>query len=123
MNIKNYLQKNAFSFCLSVIILLIVIFSYYRFFIIKDYFVKYEGGCDPTTQKCFVGCEDEECLEEYYYSLVQKKVTDLNTQCGEDITDCEFANECLESDQNCSITYCEEEKDGPVCDIINEEEN
>jgi hypothetical protein len=88
-----------------------------------DYKVGYEGVCDPTTQKCFIGCEDDECSAEYFYSKMQKHATNLLTQCGNDITDCELANECQENEQGCSITYCEEEKDGPVCDIINEEEN
>ncbi|PIZ86732.1 hypothetical protein COX93_03360, partial [Candidatus Nomurabacteria bacterium CG_4_10_14_0_2_um_filter_30_12] len=79
--------------------------------------VSYEGVCDPTIEKCFIGCEDDECTKEYYYSEVQKYAPDLYAECGNDITDCESANICLPEDKECSVSYCDETIDGSICKI------
>lgn len=93
--------------------------SYYRFMVIHDYMVSYEGDCDPYTQNCFVGCEDDECLEEYYYSQVQKSASDVYRQCGEDITDCDEAYICLVDDnEKCSVTFCDVETEGDNCETL-----
>ncbi|MBU1755080.1 hypothetical protein KKH81_02255, partial [Patescibacteria group bacterium] len=84
---------------------------YERFLVNHDYIVEYEGECDAETESCFVGCEDDECTETYYYSLVEKYAADVRKQCGVDITDCEDANICLESDTHCSVTYCDAESE------------
>jgi hypothetical protein len=69
--------------------------------------VEYEVECDPLSQACFVGCEDEDCTEEYYYSIVEKYADTVLKQCGLDITDCEQASVCLPDEQStCSITLC-----------------
>lgn len=83
-----------------------------------DYLVSYEGECDPNTQKCFVGCEDEECSAEYYYSIVEKSAKDLYKECGKNIEGCEVANICTKTDNICSISFCSEDIDGSLCDII-----
>jgi hypothetical protein len=73
----------------------------------QDYLVRYEGTCDATIQKCFIGCEDDACTKESNYSKVVKYAPDIYKECGEDITDCEAANTCLPNDRNCSVTYCD----------------
>lgn len=83
--------------------------------------VEYEGICDPVTEKCFIGCEDDECTIEYYYSEIVKYAPDLQRECGNDITDCEAANICLPNDRECLVTYCDSETDGDVCSSPNEE--
>ncbi len=93
-------------------IVVIGIISYNKFIVNHDYIVSYEGVCDPSVQQCFIGCEDEECTEAYYYSKVQKYAQDLYAQCGKDITDCKVANECLLGDRKCSVTFCSPEIDG-----------
>ncbi len=98
------------------------IFSYNRFLIKNDYMVGYEGECDPSFESCFVGCEDDECTQEYYYTEVQKYAPDLYKECGKDITDCDAANICLPEDNNCSVTYCNPEtanEDEACSDLIN----
>ncbi|MEZ4195541.1 MAG: hypothetical protein R3B53_04100 [Candidatus Paceibacterota bacterium] len=72
--------------------------------------VTYEADCNPDEQSCFIGCLDDECTEEYYYYNITKEASNLNKQCGKDITDCENAYICLEDDQDsCVITYCQPE--------------
>jgi len=96
--------------------------SYYRFMVVGDYIVEYEGECDPATETCFVGCEDEECQEVYYYSHVQKHAVNAYEQCGPDISECEEANVCLPEDTACSITYCSEDvlHEGETCEDLDE---
>jgi hypothetical protein len=89
--------------------------------VLHDYVVAYEGDCDPYTENCFVGCEDDECTENYYYSLVQKYAADVKAQCGTDITDCEDAYKCLPEDgDQCDVTYCNPAIDGNVCELLTE---
>jgi len=95
--------------------------SYYRFMIKHDYVVGYEGVCDPTVEQCFIGCDDDACTEEYYYSKMQKYTPDLYAECGKDITDCEAASVCLPEDRDCSITFCNPEIDGSdACSVVGE---
>lgn len=88
-----------------------------------DYLIEYEGECDPATQECFIGCEDDACSEEYYYVKVQKYAADLYAECGKDITDCESANTCLADDRECSIIYCDAETDGGGCETLMEKDS
>jgi len=103
-----HFRKHFFSYILIIAILANVGFSYYRFIIMHDYLVGYEGTCDPKTEKCFTGCTDDACTESYYYSQMRKYEPDLFAECGVDITDCEEASVCLSNDRDCSITYCDE---------------
>lgn len=94
--------------------------SYYRFMVAGDYIVQYEGECNPSTETCFVWCEDEECTDVYYYTIVENRVKDIFQRCGPDITDCEAASVCLPSDTACTITYCDPENlgEGETCELI-----
>ena len=112
LNFRNYF----FSIILITLIIVVGVISYYRFIVKHDYIVGYEGVCDPTTEKCFVGVDDTSG-KEYYYSKVQKYEPDLYKECGKDITDCKDASVCLPSDRKCSITYCDSKIDGSACDI------
>lgn len=115
-------RENFLLYTLIPLTILFVCASYYRFMVVRDYNVAYEGACDEITQDCFIGCEDDECSVEYYYSNVQKYAADLLAQCGNDITDCEDANVCLREDgDRCSVTYCDPEVDGEACETISEE--
>ena len=119
---QNFLRNNFFLLVLSSAVIVIVFLSYNRFIVHQDYIVGYEGKCDPLLENCFVGCEDDECTEEYYYSYVQKYAADLYDECGKDITDCEASNLCLPNDHECSITYCDPEMDGVgACETLTEE--
>ena len=113
----------VFKWFLFLLAVLFVLTSYYRFLVIHDYLVAYEGECDPYTQVCFVGCEDDECSSEYYYSQVEKYAPNVYEQCGKDITDCESASRCLPEDgEQCSVTYCDPGTDGDECETFTEED-
>lgn len=97
--------------------------SYYRFMMLQDYLVAYEGECDPYTQVCFAGCEDDECTSEYYYSQIEKYAPNVFEQCGKDITDCESAFTCIPDDgEKCSITFCSPDIDGDICEELTVED-
>lgn len=116
-----HFREHFFFYILLLLVIIIGIVSYYRFVINYDYIVSYEGVCEPSTESCFIGCEDDSCTEEYYYSKVQKYAPDLYNECGLDITDCEEANICLPNDRECSVTYCDTEIDGKDCETLTEE--
>lgn len=103
MQLKNHLLIVV----LVPVIVLVGAFSYYRFIVQHDYMVTYEGICDPTTDSCYVGCEDDACESTYPYMTVEKYAADLYAQCGPDITDCEAASQCVEGEQSCTITFCD----------------
>lgn len=83
--------------------------SFHRFLIAEAYTVSYEGECDPVTQSCFVGCEDEICAEPYYYARIERTTAEIRSACGPDITDCDYAAACELSDTGCTVTYCSAE--------------
>lgn len=101
---------------LAPALLILCVTSYVRFMVNHDYMVAYEIECDPSTQECFVGCDDDECSEPYYYAEVTKYAADLYAQCGPDITECGEAAICTVGDTACEITFCESGMEGAVCD-------
>jgi hypothetical protein len=111
------------SYVLVFLIIIAGAVSYARFMVYHDYVVEYEGTCEPLTEQCFVGCEDDACSKEYYYSKVHKYEPDLYAQCGKDITDCGAANVCFPGDRDCSVTFCNSEVDGDICDTVTEDLN
>lgn len=117
-----WFRQHFFSFTIVILLLLTAGVSYVRFMMLHDYVVAYEGDCDPYTQSCFIGCEDDECTEEYYYSAVQKYAPNVEAQCGPDITDCDAAYECLPEDgDQCEIVYCDPVIDGEeACEMLTE---
>lgn len=117
-----WLRDNFFSYILLGLIVVVALVSYVRFMVLGDYIVAYEGDCDPYTESCFIGCEDDECTEEYYYSSVQKYAPNLEAQCGTDITNCDAAYECLSEDgSHCEIMYCDPATDGgDACEMLTE---
>jgi len=116
------LRQYFFYYLLLVIVIIVGAFSYFRFIVHHDYIVYYEGECDPNIESCFVGCEDDECTEEYYYTEVQKYAPDLLKVCGNYVTDCDEANICLPTDQNCSIIYCDPEVDNVDCAVPDQDQ-
>ncbi|MBU0999247.1 hypothetical protein KKG24_02995 [Patescibacteria group bacterium] len=112
-----HFRENFFFYVLALLIIMIGIVSYYRFMVNHDYLVRYEGTCDPVTEKCFTGCEDDDCTEMFYYSEMVKYAPDLYRECGDDITDCEAASICLSEDRECSVDYCDVDLDDNICVI------
>jgi hypothetical protein len=116
----SFFSEYWFRTILIVFSILFIGASYVRFIISHDYMVAYEGTCDEYTEGCFIGCEDEECTAQYYYTKMQKYAPTLGEQCGKDITDCENANYCLEGEEKCTVTYCDAEIDGDECEDLTE---
>lgn len=112
----NHFRNHILLYTLVPLVLVLGLASYNRFIANHDYTVAYEGECDPTSESCFVGCEDDECTEEYYYMHMQKHAADLYRQCGPDITECEAASQCLPEDGGCTMTFCDAETDGEMCE-------
>lgn len=119
-NIQIHLRSHALFYFLALAILAVVYNSYARFMVNHDYFVEYEGMCDPVFEHCFVGFEDGDA---YYYTKIIKYAPDLYKQCGSDITDCEASNLCLPNDRGCSVTYCDITLDGNICSKPHEEDS
>jgi hypothetical protein len=123
VNIFTHFCNRILSYILVPIIIIVGIISYNRFIIERNYIVEYEGVCDPFLEECFIGHEDDEYENEYYYSYVHKYAYDLYKQCGKDITDCQSANMCLPEDKDCYIDYCDVDIDGYICENLQEELN
>lgn len=104
-----------FNYLIIIAIIIIILMSYFRFIINNDYIVYYEGECDPYLNSCFIGCDNDDCTEEYYYKRIEKNASDLLEQCGENILVCDQSNFCLDSDRFCSIEYCDSEIQDNEC--------
>ncbi len=114
-------RGNILSYILIPFFILLVGSSYFRFIVVNDYMVGYESECDPLTNICFIGCENDECTEVYYYKKIHKYAPNIFNQCGEDITGCEKANTCLaQDDDKCTVMYCDIEVDEDECEKISE---
>lgn len=83
--------------------------------VLHDYVVSYEIDCDPAENSCFIGCEDEECTEEYFYAKIERHASDLESLCSGNVINCEFANICTYEELQCHIEYCS----SGDCDEIN----
>lgn len=100
-------RNHFFLYILLVFVVTVGVLSYYRFSVKHDYYVGYNGSCDPSTESCFVQNEDGTDTKSIYFSKMKKYAPDLFRECGSDITNCSEANICLSSDHNCSKIYCD----------------
>lgn len=116
MGLFRWLLDHILSCVLVLLLVFLVCASYYRFMVVHDYLVSYQGTCDPALNSCFVQCNDDACTDKEYYDNVQKYEPDIYAECGKDITDCAAARQCLPQDgQKCSITYCDPAVGGNTC--------
>ncbi len=118
----SHFRRNFFWYIVGVLTLLSVAASLYRFGIARDYIVSYEGECDPYTESCFLYCEDDECSEPFYYSIIERNAAEIYAQCGEDVTTCDEAYECPLDVPSCSITFCDPVLDEDQCESLSEED-
>lgn len=112
------LRKNFLIYTILPLLILAGASSYYRFMVTNDFLVSYEGICDPVTESCFVGCEDDTCENVYYYTLIERDAADLVNKCGDNISNCEESNSCIATERSCSITYCDQVLDTGLCDEV-----
>lgn len=115
MNIRKKIIDHLFIYTIVLCIIISIVVASYRFVIENNYMVYYESECDPYTETCFKSCEDS-CT---YYVKVKKHAQDVFYQCGKDITDCELASICLQSDRECSVMYCDSKVDSNCESITN----
>lgn len=88
------------------VIILITVFSFVKYFVLKDYYIKVEVDCDPQKESCFVYVcdpqEDSECPvnpEERtsYYKFIDKKAKSIPL--------------CSIDDIDCPVLVCSPEED------------
>ncbi len=117
-----HLKKYFFIYILIILASLSVGASFYRFVILNDYIVEYEGECDPRFNSCFIGCSDESCTNTYYYSKIKREATELLSKCGNNILECESAESCQEdSGSSCITNYCEPSETETECSDLQRE--
>jgi hypothetical protein len=115
-------KKHIFAYTLIPLTVMLVSASFYRFIVLHDYLVSYEIDCDPSSESCFIGCEDDECTAEYFYALIERRADDIYNLCGPNIVECEAALECSQSSTHCNITYCNPDIDEEgTCSTIHSE--
>jgi|SRR3989344_7238703 len=118
------LRTNLLVASIVPLILILLVMSYVRFTLTEQYYVAYEVDCDPFQSSCFVGCEDDDdCLDPFFYFIVQKRAATLHAQCGSTIMDCDAARTCEPSENGCSIQYCDLEDETSSCDSISDASN
>lgn len=101
-----HFKENILLYTLIPLLILTVAATYYRFMVLHDYTVAYEGECDPHESSCFVECEDDECLNKYYFTKIQRNASALLAICGESIVGCDDSNVCAVGEKECSVTFC-----------------
>lgn len=108
------LSSKIFFIVFFAIVLLAAGVSFYKYFILKDYYIKTQIECDPARESCFIyECdpeEDGECPENpseriSYYKLVEKK-TYAVPLCDPNSPDCQpFA---CQASEDCKEIFCDE---------------
>jgi hypothetical protein len=101
-------KKNILLYTILPLLLLAISASYFRFMVTHDYLVMYEGECDPYVSVCFEYCEDEDCIDPFYYTEVVRSASQIHANCTNDITSCDFAyTDCGSDETECKISYCD----------------
>jgi hypothetical protein len=96
--------------------------SFYKYYILKDYYILAEKDCDPQKERCFVrecdpvsdaGCPEEKTLL-IYYKLIEKNASTMQ-DCDPKDSSC-TALDCKEG-EGCTEILCDEEaeEEGDVC--------
>lgn len=112
-------RKYFLVYTLLPLIVLLISASFYRFIILRDYIVVFEGDCNPESSNCFIGCNDEECTDIYHFVKVRTHASEIYAKCGNNIKDCEAANSCdIKSETRCSVSQCDPVTDGDSCEVI-----
>lgn len=120
---RNY--SKILGFGLFVFFVLSLLFSFYKFYVVRDYMVYGHAECDPTVSVCFVyECdpESEECSENpeenvEYYTLIEKNASQIPV-CDPHEEDCAPLS-CADGEEDCVITFCSDEalagEEGAYC--------
>lgn len=108
-------KSKIFFGILSGLILGSVAFSYYKFVIVRDYFITAQAQCDPASEACFTHYCDPETEEECtgnqeedtsYYKLIRRNASYMPV-CSPSEEGCE-ALVCPDGEPGCEMTLCDE---------------
>lgn len=81
-------SKVFFIIFFSIVFIAIAI-SFYKYFILKDYYIKAEVECNPQQEKCFM-VESDSGEGTNYYKIVEKKAYDIPPMICQEGEDCSF---------------------------------
>ncbi len=107
-------KSKIFFSVLFSIIFIVAVFSFYKFYILKDYYIMSEADCDPATEKCFIyecdPVDDSECPENpderiSYYKFIEKKASAIPV-CDPNGSDCPPL--ICQAGEDCTETLCDE---------------
>lgn len=110
--------KRILFYTLAPLLIFTASYSFYRFIVVNNYLVGFEGSCDPEIHSCFIGCNDDACTDTYYYAKIERNAATVKKQCGADVSVCSVAETCLENEKGCTVTYCDPETDGDSCSAV-----
>ncbi|MFA6047783.1 MAG: hypothetical protein WCV59_02830 [Parcubacteria group bacterium] len=120
-------NKNKIFFAVFfTLIAAVVIITFTKYFVAKDYYIEAQADCDPYTQKCFIwNCdpnsqvEGEKCTGDpetdiWYYQNV-KKIANEIPLCDPNSENCNAL--ACEAGMDCEVTYCDEStvEEGITC--------
>jgi len=118
-------KSKVLFFIFILMILAVVGVVYYRYVILRDYYMQAQVECDPQTEKCFMTecdpADDSECPANpdervSYYKIIEKKAYAIPL-C--DPTDKSCPPLTCAGDLSCHETFCDENNlgDGEACAI------
>jgi len=100
-------------------------FTFYKYVILEDYYIKMQTSCDPSQEKCFVSkcsvgtdssCPTEEAEQYTYYKIIDIKAN-LLPSCDAKEGDCPEV--FCKSGQDCQETFCASDNvpEGETCSV------
>ena len=107
-------KSKIFFFIFLLAVLVVTVMAFYKFYILRDYYITSEAACDPETENCFIykcdPADDSACPEEpaeriSYYKLIEKKANTLPL-CDPNNPDCPPI--ACRAGEDCRETLCDE---------------
>lgn len=103
------LKDHLLTLVILPLMVLFIASSYYRFMVMQDYTIGYEGDCNPYTQNCYYYCDewddadpdnDDECAEPFYYSWIDRHAGMIYNTCAPEWeAQCEAAALCIDGEE------------------------
>jgi hypothetical protein len=111
-------KTKIFFWVFSTLIAGVVVVTFCKYIILKDYYIEAEADCDPASQACFVTtcdpADDSECpadeADRTSYTKKVKKKAYLIPLCDPSDENCD-ALKCIPG-EDCQETFCNEETVG-----------
>lgn len=78
-------KSKIFFSIFFLVIFLVAVISFYKFYILKDYYITSEAVCDPARENCFIyecnpsggDCSEDPNERVSYYKLIEKRASAL----------------------------------------------